>query len=122
MEFKPIFDTTKPDLGAVLGPLEHKILRLLWAAERRLALRPITTRLALDFEEKAETTVLFTLNRMTRKGLLKRMGSRRDYTWEPMMDEETFRAAVTWRVMRDLHNLVGDETFETIAGHVRNQQ
>jgi predicted transcriptional regulator len=65
--------------GAVLGPLETKLLELLWEQKRSLTVRQIQ----LAFPDLAYTTVMTTLDRLYRKGLLLRHKYGRAFAYEP---------------------------------------
>jgi predicted transcriptional regulator len=65
--------------GSELGPLETKLLELLWARSGTLTVRHIH----LAFPELAYTTVMTTLDRLYRKGLLLRHKCGRAFAYEP---------------------------------------
>lgn len=68
-----------PTVGAVLGPLETRLLELLWAQRG-----PVTVRhIACALPELAYTTVMTTLDRLYRKGLLLRDKDGRAYAYTP---------------------------------------
>lgn len=65
--------------GTRFGPLETKLLALLWSHDRRLTVRAIHTLSS----ELAYTTILTTLDRLFRKGLLRRHKEGRAFAYEP---------------------------------------
>ena len=65
--------------GSVLGPLETRLLELLWAQRRPATVRDI--RRALP--ELAYTTIMTTLDRLYRKGLLLRDKDGRAFAYAP---------------------------------------
>jgi predicted transcriptional regulator len=65
--------------GSVLGPLETRLLELLWAQRRPATVRHI--RRALP--ELAYTTIMTTLDRLYRKGLLLRDKDGRAFAYVP---------------------------------------
>ena len=65
--------------GSVLGPLETRLLELLWAQRRPATVRHI--RRALP--ELAYTTIMTTLDRLYRKGLLLRDKDGRAFAYAP---------------------------------------
>jgi len=65
--------------GSVLGPLETRLIELLWARRRPATVAQI--RHALP--ELAYTTIMTTLDRLFRKGLLLRDKDGRAFTYEP---------------------------------------
>jgi len=68
-----------PDRGSGLGPLETRLLELLWTHQCALTVR----QLHLAFPELAYTTVMTTLDRLYRKGLLLRHRHGRAFAYEP---------------------------------------
>jgi predicted transcriptional regulator len=67
-----------------LGPLETRVLELLWSRGR-----PVTVRHALPaFPELAYTTLMTTLDRLYRKGLLHRLRRGRAFAYEPRCSRE----------------------------------
>jgi predicted transcriptional regulator len=65
--------------GSMLGPLETRLLELLWARTRPATVRDI--RRALP--ELAYTTIMTTLDRLYRKGLLQREKDGRAFAYAP---------------------------------------
>ncbi|MBV8147375.1 MAG: BlaI/MecI/CopY family transcriptional regulator [Gammaproteobacteria bacterium] len=65
--------------GAGLGPLETRLLELLWAEKCALTVR----RIQLAFPDRAYTTIMTTLDRLYRKGLLLRHRHGRAFAYEP---------------------------------------
>lgn len=62
-----------------LGPLEAQLLELLWAQASPATVRHVQ----LAFPELAYTTLMTTLDRMYRKGLLRRHKAGRAFVYEP---------------------------------------
>jgi predicted transcriptional regulator len=65
--------------NSVLGPLETKVLEWLWAQNRSLTVRHIQR----AFPDLAYTTLMTTLDRLYRKGLLLRHKSGRAFAYQP---------------------------------------
>ena len=65
--------------AAALGPLETQLLELLWGKKCALTVRQIH----LAFPDLAYTTVMTTLDRLFRKGLLLRYKYGRAFSYEP---------------------------------------
>jgi predicted transcriptional regulator len=63
----------------VLGPLESKVLRLLWSHAGALTVRCVH----MAFPELAYTTLMTTLDRLYRKGVLVRRRQGRAFAYEP---------------------------------------
>ena len=62
-----------------MGPLEAKVLDLLWSQDRAVTVR----RVHLAFPELAYTTLMTTLDRLYRKGILVRRLRGRAFAYEP---------------------------------------
>lgn len=74
--------------GAVrLGDLERDVMERLWAANAPLTVRAIHADLAAS-RELAYTTVMTVLDRLTRKGVVRRVREGRAYVYEPVGTRE----------------------------------
>ena len=84
--------------GERLGPLESELLRLLW--ERGSA----TVRELLDtgMVAGAYTTVMTTLDRLYKKGVLKRVPEGRAFRYSPRQSREEFKGAMVRRAVGEL--------------------
>src|SRR5262245_66252590 len=82
--------TTDPDRAtALLGPLEWRTLEALWAREQ-----PASVRDLIDaFPEIAYTTLMTTLDRLHRKGVLGREKSGRAFVYQPRLGRTEFESA-----------------------------
>jgi len=81
--------------GSVLGPLETRLLELLWAQRRPATVRHI--RRALP--ELAYTTIMTTLDRLYRKGLLLRDKDGRAFAYAPRYTRaELLGELISWHV------------------------
>ncbi len=82
--------TTNPARpGGLLGPLEWRVLEALWAREGSTAVRDLTA----AFPEIAYTTLMTTLDRLHRKGVLSRQKSGRAFLYRPRMSRAEFESA-----------------------------
>jgi len=81
-----------------LGPLEAQLLRMLW--QRRNG----TVRELLDSGEVsvAYTTVMTTLDRLHKKGLLDRIAEGRAYRYSPRQTQHEFNGAAVRRAISEL--------------------
>jgi predicted transcriptional regulator len=87
-------DPSRP--GGLLGPLEWRVLEALWARERPAAVRDLID----QFPETAYTTLMTTLDRLHRKGVLGRAKRGRAFLYAPKLTRaefETARAADAFR-------------------------
>jgi predicted transcriptional regulator len=85
-------------LAERLGPLESQLLRLLWARGNA------TVRELLDTGEVAGayTTVMTTLDRLYKKGVLNREPEGRAFRYSPRQSREEFKGAVVRRAIGEL--------------------
>ena len=78
-----------------LGPLERKVLDLLWGEGRARTVRHVLP----AFPELAYTTLMTTLDRLYRKGLLIRRRRGRAFAYEPRCSrEQLLREAISGEV------------------------
>jgi predicted transcriptional regulator len=75
----------------VLGPLERQVLDVLWRRETSVTVRDVMT----AFPDLAYTTVMTTLDRLYRKGLLVRDRRGRAFTYAPRWSREEMLAQWT---------------------------
>jgi len=79
-----------------LGPLEWRVLEALWARAGAASVRDLTP----AFSDIAYTTLMTTLERLYRKGLLGRRKDGRAFYYEPVMSRAQFHAARAARAFR----------------------
>jgi predicted transcriptional regulator len=82
-----------------LGPLEERVLEILWREERSLSVREVHEALGQDL---AYTTVMTTLDRLFKKGLLVRERDGRAFRYEPRTTREVFAASLLRRLIEPL--------------------
>jgi predicted transcriptional regulator len=87
-----------------VGPLERRVLELLWQRGSPLSVRE--ARAALP-DELAYTTVMTTLDRLYKKGLLERVRQGRAYRYAARSTREAFAAGL---LRRSLDALLGRES------------
>jgi predicted transcriptional regulator len=68
-----------PAGGPTLGPLEAKVLEWLWSHDSAVTVR----RVLVAFPDLAYTTLMTTLDRLYRKGVLRRRRRGRAFAYEP---------------------------------------
>jgi predicted transcriptional regulator len=73
------------DLDTVFGPLELKVLDALWAREGAVVVRDL---MEAELEGVAYTTIMTTLDRLYRKGVLTRERSGRAYAYLPVQSRD----------------------------------
>ncbi|WP_020574732.1 BlaI/MecI/CopY family transcriptional regulator [Actinopolymorpha alba] len=75
------------------GELEEQIMLRLWAADHPLRVREVREALRPD-RELAHTTVMTVLDKLYRKGMLRREAAGRAYKYEPVMSRESYTATL----------------------------
>ena len=89
-----------------LGPLELKVLEVLWQRDRAATVRSVQP----SFPRLAYTTLMTTLDRLYRKGVLRRFRLGRAFGYEPCCSrQELFGQMVSGHVV-DLLAACGDST------------
>jgi predicted transcriptional regulator len=88
-----------------LGPLETKLLEVLWAQKCALTVH----RLQLLFPARAYTTIMTTLDRLYRKGLLLRHKQGRAFAYEPQWGRDEL-----------LSELVSGHVMELLGGSAKS--
>lgn len=90
-----------------LGPLERQVLEVLWERKRAATVRSVQP----SFPRLAYTTLMTTLDRLYRKGLLRRFRLGRAFGYEPRCSrDELFGQMVSGQVA-DLMAACGDSTL-----------
>jgi predicted transcriptional regulator len=79
-----------------LGPLEWRVLQCLWDRSGRASVRDLTG----SFADIAYTTLMTTLDRLHRKGLLERAKHGRAFLYWPRMSRTEFHSAQAARALR----------------------
>ncbi len=76
------------DADKLLGPLEAEVMRALWKAGEPLTVRELLGRLNEGRPQRlAYTTVMTVMNRLSKKGALRRDRRGRGYAYEPTADD-----------------------------------
>lgn len=97
------FRSSKKGLGKVLGHLEEEIMGVLWKrgeAAGKEVLEEIRQNRDIAF-----TTVLTVLERLAKKGLVKRTKGAGGYIFEPVYSKEEFTGAVSREVLEGVVEL-----------------
>lgn len=77
---------------AVLGELEHRIMRVLWASDDALSVRAVHEALQTD-RDLAYTTVMTVLDRLAKKGTVSRVQEGRAWIYRPAQSQAELIAA-----------------------------
>ena len=81
----------------VIGPLERRVLDALWTRAVAGSVRDLTP----DFPDIAYTTLMTTLDRLHRKGLLGRTKSGRAFLYQPRLTRAEFESTRAADAVRD---------------------
>ncbi|MGJ6979744.1 BlaI/MecI/CopY family transcriptional regulator [Aestuariimicrobium soli] len=95
---------------AVLGELEHKVMRVLWAGREPMSVRSVHEALETD-RELAYTTVMTVLDRLAKKGVVTREQQGRAWLYLPVQTQ----AAMVADEMANLLDEAGDEGMRTVG-------
>jgi predicted transcriptional regulator len=89
-----------------MGPLESKVLELLWGEHRAVTVRQVQA----AFPELAYTTLMTTLDRLYRKGILIRCRCGRAFLYEPRCSREELLSELVSGHVSDLLAAAGVST------------
>jgi len=99
-----------------IGPLERKILNVLWVKQYVTA-RDICTSLEDSGERRAYSTVRTIINRLVQKKIIAQHENEvdRQYYYSPIMTKEELENSIINRVIGDLLNRFGQSTINYLA-------
>jgi predicted transcriptional regulator len=112
----------KPAAGGlvkVLGPLETKIMQIVWR-EKSITVKQVHRRLQ-DSPEKpdiAYTTVMTTMTRLADKGILDRRRDGLAYVYTPAVTKDDFESMMVQRVLDGLMDDYEDETIDYLIDYL----
>lgn len=86
------------DLASFFGALEGRVLEALWKRDAPASVRDLQA----DFPETAYTTLMTTLDRLHRKGVLERVKAGRAFLYRPRYSSEELRARLASETLRRL--------------------
>jgi predicted transcriptional regulator len=85
-----------PKSGGPFGPLEWRVLQALWEREADTSVRDLQP----DFPEMAYTTLMTTMDRLHRKGVLARTKQGRAFLYRPAVTRAEFESARATEALR----------------------
>ena len=94
---------TFADASRVLGQLELRLMDVLWHAKVPMAVRDVLRR--LHKTKPAYTTVMTTLDRLFKKGILTRRKAGNAFVYQPAMDHDEYQRQVLTAAVRPLLEL-----------------
>jgi predicted transcriptional regulator len=95
-----------PERAAVFGPLETKVLEMIWGERRAVSVRHVLH----AFPELAYTTLMTTLDRLYRKNVLTRERRGRAYVYEPRCSRDQMLGELVGVHVTDLLATAGAST------------
>lgn len=111
----PVFHPNRPGIRKVLGDLEAEIMELIWA---RPANEGITVREIFEilYERRhlAYTTVMSTMARLAKKGLLRVETDEQAYLYTPTFTEEEFVSRFVGHILENLLVSFSGATMERL--------
>jgi predicted transcriptional regulator len=120
-----LFSAAGDPIETTFGTLERDVLDVLWA-EGDLAVRDVQVRLSRPI---AYTTVMTTLDRLYKKGVLERRRVGRAFQYSPAMAREELRAAIAGSVLTGLlQSRVGGSTpvlsnlVDSVGDHAEGEE
>ena len=106
--------TSRDPLHTAFGALEREVLEILWA-QGNLAVRDVQSRLR---REAAYTTVMTTLDRLYKKGVLSRVQSGRAFVYSAVFNREELQALIASRLLGQLLQGRADTTMPVLSNLV----
>ena len=107
-------DATGPDM--VLGELESAVMEACWSLGE-FGIKDVHERLSSD-RAIAYTTVQTTIERLYRKGLLRRIGRGRNFVYSPAVDRGEFLTGIARRVLDSLFGGFSDPAMASLLEDV----
>ena len=107
----------RPELKAhaatVLGPLESKIMAIVWRSPGSVSVRDVVGH--LKGESPAYTTVMTVMGRLVEKDILRRRPAGKAYAYEAKLSEREMLSRSARRTVRKLVNDFGDVALAHFA-------
>lgn len=104
---------TRLKAAQLLGPLEARVMAVIWKANKPLAVRDVVTE--FGDREPAYTTVMTIMVRLAEKGILRRRAKGKLYLYEARFAEEEFLRRAAQRSVRKLVDDFGDVALAQFA-------
>jgi predicted transcriptional regulator len=90
--------TTPPRLGSIFGALELRVMEVLWRRADGVTVRDLQP----DFPGAAYTTLMTTMDRLHRKGVLERQKDGRAFVYRPICSRDEFESRLVTRALTPL--------------------
>jgi len=106
-------DQLKARAATVLGPLESEIMTIMWRSQRSLSVREVAT--LLKGTDRAYTTVMTVMVRLSEKGILRRRQAGKAHLYEAIFSEEAMLSRSAKKTIRKLVNDFGEVALAHFA-------
>lgn len=108
--------TTRTDdpTAAALGPLEARLMKIVWDMGPRVSVRDV----GKGVPDLAYTTVMTTLDRLYKKGMLARHKTGRAFVYSARLTSDELHQSVASRLLRRLLTSVGGSPRPVLSGLV----
>lgn len=103
----------KSKASKLLGPLEARVMAIVWRAPRPVTVRDVVE--ALGEPRPAYTTAMTIMGRLTEKGILRRKAVGKAYAYVARLTEEKFLERSAQRSVRQLVESFGDLALAQFA-------
>ncbi|MCY9661460.1 BlaI/MecI/CopY family transcriptional regulator [Paenibacillus chondroitinus] len=89
-------------LNRFFGPLEAKIMEILWNSIEEMTIKDVQQKLDNDSKANNFNTVMTVMNRLVDKGILQKKALARSYQYSPVVTREAFMEAQSKELTLDL--------------------
>jgi predicted transcriptional regulator len=97
-----VFRPRKDGLEKTLGALEAQVMDAIWQAKEPVCVEDVRSALATHGKDAAYTTIMTTLSRLNKKGLLAREMRGKAYYYSPRVTRSELSSTVTKQVIDGL--------------------
>lgn len=104
------FNLTKEGLDRVLGSLEAEVMEIIWSRSSHVTIRDVWEDI-LSYRDISFNTVMTVMNRLAKKGLLRREQGRNAYLFQPVQSKGEFLKEVSRQVARGLVEDFGESAI-----------
>lgn len=104
------FDLTKEGLTRVLGPLEAEIMEIIWRRPSQVTISDVWKEI-LSHRQISFNTVMTVMNRLAKKGMLRREQGKNAYHFSPVQTKEEFLGEVSRQVAQGLVEDFGESAI-----------
>lgn len=95
----PVFRPGKKGLQKTLGSLETRVMDVIWDAEEAVSVEKVRSELEERGKKSAYTTIMTTMSRLFKKGLLQREMRGKAYYYTPAVSRQELDTSVSRQVV-----------------------